>query len=111
MPFPLVDDAGFESEVLQCARPVFVKFSATWCAPCKAIAPIVESLAANYANEMKFVDVDIDDAPGVTQRYGIRGVPTMIIFNGGQIVVRDTAGQSRTRIAEMIEAALEGGPA
>jgi thioredoxin 1 len=77
-------DANFDKEVLESQTPVLVDFTATWCGPCKMLAPIVEKIADEYKGTYKVGKLDIDDAPGITQRYGIRGVPTVMVFKGGQ---------------------------
>jgi thioredoxin 1 len=77
-------DANFEQEVLKSSQPVLVDFTATWCGPCKMLAPIVEKLADETVGKYKVGKLDIDDAPGVTQRYGVRGVPTVIVFKNGE---------------------------
>lgn len=77
-------DANFEKEVLQSKEPVLVDFTATWCGPCKMLAPIVEKIADEFAGTYKVGKLDIDDAPGVTQKYGVRGVPTVMIFKAGE---------------------------
>lgn len=79
----LTDD-NFESEVLKSSIPVLVDFTATWCGPCKALAPIVEGLANESAGAFKVGKLDIDDAPEVTKKYGVRGVPTVMVFKGGE---------------------------
>jgi thioredoxin 1 len=77
-------DANFDKEVLESAVPVLVDFTATWCGPCKMLSPIVEKIADENVGKYKVGKLDIDDAPSVTQRYGIRGVPTVIVFKAGQ---------------------------
>jgi thioredoxin len=77
-------DANFDKEVLESTVPVLVDFTATWCGPCKMLSPIVEKIADENVGKFKVGKLDIDDAPGVTQRYGIRGVPTVIVFKAGQ---------------------------
>ena len=77
-------DANFDAEVLKSDVPVLVDFTATWCGPCKVLAPIVEGLADEFAGKYKVGKLDIDDAPGVTQRYGVRGVPTVMVFKAGE---------------------------
>src|SRR5215470_773202 len=77
-------DANFESEVLKSDVPVLVDFTATWCGPCKALAPIVESIADQYPGKIKVGKLDIDDAPVITRKYGVRSVPTCMVFLGGE---------------------------
>jgi thioredoxin 1 len=77
-------DANFENEVTTSDKPVLVDFGATWCGPCKQLAPIVEKLADEYVGKYKICKVDIDDAPGVAQKFGIKGVPTILVFKNGQ---------------------------
>jgi thioredoxin 1 len=79
----LTDD-NFENEVLKAKEPVLVDFTATWCGPCKMLSPIVEKIADENVGKFKVGKLDIDDAPKVTQKYGIRGVPTVIVFKGGE---------------------------
>lgn len=79
-----LNDQNFDEEVLKANLPVLVDFGATWCGPCKALAPIVDKIADENVGKYKVAKVDIDEAPGVAQRYGIRGVPTVLVFNGGE---------------------------
>ena len=79
-------DANFDQEVLKSTEPVLVDFTATWCGPCKMLSPIVEKLADETAGKYRVGKLDIDDAPGVTQRYGVRGVPTVMVFKNGEKV-------------------------
>lgn len=78
-------DQTFDAEVLKADKPVLVDFTATWCGPCKALAPVVDKLADESAGKYKVVKVDIDDSPGTAQKYGIRGVPTVMAFHNGQV--------------------------
>jgi len=79
-------DTNFDQEVLKSSEPVLVDFTATWCGPCKMLAPIVEKLADESVGKYKVGKLDIDDAPSITQRYGIRGVPTVLVFKNGEKV-------------------------
>ena len=78
------NESNFESEVLKSDVPVLVDFTATWCGPCKALAPIVEKIADEFPGKIKVGKLDIDDSPNVTAKYGVRSVPTVIVFKGGQ---------------------------
>lgn len=78
-----VDDDNFETEVLQSKLPVLVDFSASWCGPCQRLSPIVEKFAIENGGKIKVCKVNIDDAPNVAAKLNIRGVPTLMVFNGG----------------------------
>ena len=80
----IFNQSNFESEVLKSDVPVLVDFTATWCGPCKALAPIVEKIADEFQGKVKVGKLDIDESPDVTARYGVRSVPTVIVFKGGQ---------------------------
>ena len=80
-----VSDATFDQEVLRSEQPVLVDFWAVWCGPCKAIAPIVDSLAATYAGKLKVAKVNVDENGATPSRYGIRGIPTLLLFKGGKV--------------------------
>ena len=80
-----VSDATFEQEVLQSEQPVLVDFWAVWCGPCKAIGPIVDSIAASYAGKLKVAKVNVDENGAAPSRYGIRGIPTLLFFKDGKV--------------------------
>jgi thioredoxin 1 len=80
-----VSDATFDQEVLRSEQPVLVDFWAVWCGPCKAIAPIVDSLAAQYAGKLKVAKVNVDQNSATPSRYGIRGIPALLLFKGGKV--------------------------
>jgi thioredoxin 1 len=80
-----VSDATFDQEVLRSEQPVLVDFWAVWCGPCKAIAPIVDGIAANYAGKLKVAKVNVDDNAATPGRYGIRGIPALLFFKGGKV--------------------------
>ena len=80
-----VSDATFDQEVLRSEQPVLVDFWAGWCGPCKAIAPIVDSVAAQYAGKLKVAKVNVDQNSATPSRYGIRGIPALLLFKGGKV--------------------------
>ena len=79
-----INDGNFETEVLSSEVPFLLDFSAVWCGPCKVHAPVVEKLANEYQGKVKVGKLDIDESPGVASKFGIRGVPTVVVFKGGK---------------------------
>jgi thioredoxin 1 len=100
------NELNFDQEVLKSEVPVLVDFTATWCGPCKAISPLVDQLADEFAGKVKVGKLDIDEAPGVAQRFGIRGVPTLYVFKGGEVVGKMVGAAPKQNIAQLMERAL-----
>ena len=80
-----VSDESFDLEVLKSDLPVLIDFWAPWCGPCRAIAPVMEELAKEYAGRLKVVKMNVDDNPQTPSRYGVRGIPNLIVFKGGEV--------------------------
>jgi thioredoxin 1 len=101
-----VSDATFDEEVLRSEQPVLVDFWAAWCGPCKAIAPIVESVAATYAGKLKVAKVDVDHNGATPSRYGIRGIPALLFFKGGKVADQIVGYVPADVIAEKVQRLL-----
>src|SRR5712664_1577345 len=96
-------DGAFESDVLKSDRPVLVDFWAEWCAPCRMLAPTVTAVAEQYGESAGVVKLNVDDNPSTAQRYGIKGIPTLILFREGKEVERVVGATSKESISRMIE--------
>jgi thioredoxin 1 len=103
-----VSDSSFEKDVLQCDRPVLVDFWAAWCAPCRMLEPTVEAVAEKYATNARVVKVNVDNNPSISQRYGIKGIPTLILFKGGKEEERVVGATSKESISRMIDKHVAG---
>ena len=101
-----ISDTNFETEVLKSTVPTVVDFWATWCGPCKALAPKVEELSEGYTGKIKFTKLDIDDNPSTPPKYGIRGVPTLILFKNGKVFKQLVGNQSTENLKEFFNSAL-----
>ncbi|MGH7771798.1 MAG: thioredoxin [Candidatus Binatia bacterium] len=98
-----VTDGSFERDVLESERPVLVDFWAEWCRPCRTLAPIVETVAKQYAGVADVVKLNVDENPSITQRYGIQGIPTLILFQDGEERERIIGVVGREEISGAIE--------
>ena len=101
-----VSDATFDQEVLQSEKPVLVDFWAVWCGPCKAIAPVVESVATSYADKLKVAKVNVDQNGATPSRYGIRGIPTLLFFKGGKVADQIVGYAPQNVIEEKVQRLL-----
>src|SRR3990170_2912663 len=96
-------DAAFEHDVLQAELPVLVDFWAEWCGPCKAIAPVLDEIAKDYAGKLTVVKVNIDDNAGTPAKYGVRGIPTLILFKNGQIEATKVGALSKSQLTAFLD--------
>ncbi len=98
-----VTDASFEQEVLASESPVLVDYWAEWCGPCKAIAPILDEIAQEYDGKLRIAKLNIDDNPATPPRYGIRGIPTLMLFKGGNVEATKVGAVSKSQLAAFID--------
>jgi len=101
-----VSDEAFEEQVINSDQPVLVDFWAAWCGPCKAIAPTIEALADEYAGKLRVAKLDVDTNPKMATKYGVRAIPTMILFKGGEIQGQITGAVGKTQIENAIKKVL-----
>jgi thioredoxin 1 len=101
-----VSDATFDKEVLQSPTPVLVDYWAEWCGPCKMIAPVLEDLAKVYAGKLTIAKLDIDANPSITSKFGIRGIPTLILFKGGKPHAQKVGALSKSQLAAFVDSNL-----
>ena len=100
-----VSDAGFEQEVLNSDKPTLVDFWAAWCGPCKAIAPVVEELAKDYEGKVRVAKVNIEENPNTPQKFGIKGIPTLILFQNGKIVDQVVGNVGKEALVDLVNKA------
>lgn len=102
-----VSDASFEEDVLNNGTPVLVDFWAEWCGPCKMIAPVLEEVATEYAGKLRIAKVDVDANPDIPGKFGIRGIPTLILFKNGNAEATKVGALSKSQLIEFIDANLD----
>ena len=98
-----ITDTDFDTEVLKSSAPVLVDFWATWCGPCRALAPKIDELSSTYTGKVKFVKMDVDQNPETAGRFGVRGIPTLILFKNGQMVDQLVGNQPKEVIENVLQ--------
>lgn len=101
-----INDSNFKSEVTDSAMPVLVDFWAPWCGPCRMIAPILEELAKEYDGKVKVVKINVDDSPNTAGEYGIRSIPTLILFKDGKVFEKTVGAQSKENLKQLVDKSL-----
>lgn len=97
-----VTDANFQTEVVEDEGPVLVDFWAEWCGPCKSLMPLVEEIAQEMDGKLKVVKVNIDESPEAPTKYGVRGIPTLMVFKGGKVVKTRVGGMPKSQLTEWL---------
>jgi thioredoxin 1 len=108
MPLITTSDTSFEVDVLKSPKPVVVDFWAEWCGPCKMIAPFLEELAVDKDETVVVAKVNIDDNPLTPTRYGVRGIPTLMLFRNGEIAATKVGAMPKSKLYEWVDESLEG---
>jgi thioredoxin 1 len=101
-----VGDDNFEAEVIRSDLPVLIDFWAPWCGPCKTIAPVIEQLASEYEGKLKVAKLNVDDNPATPSRYGVRGIPNLLIIKGGSVKDQLVGAVPKARLVDAIEKVL-----
>ena len=100
------NDSSFEADVLNSDKPALVDFWAEWCGPCKMIAPILEEAASEYVDKMSVVKLNVDESPNIAQKFGVRSIPTLILFKDGAVQAQKLGAMSKSQLTEFLDTNL-----
>ncbi|MFE8645319.1 thioredoxin TrxA [Sphingomonas sp. NCPPB 2930] len=101
-----ISDASFDADVLQADKPVLVDYWAEWCGPCKMIAPILDEVSASYKDKLQIAKMNVDENRDIPAKFGIRGIPTLMLFKGGQLAATKVGALSKAQLTEFIDQQL-----
>ena len=101
------NDANWDAEVLKADEPVLVDFWAEWCPPCRALSPIIDELASDFAGRLKIGKVNVDQSPAVANRYGVRSIPTLLLFSGGAVADQRVGARPKVELQQLLESQLQ----
>lgn len=101
-----VSDSSFEQDVLNSENPVMVDYWAEWCGPCKMIAPILDEVAGEYGDNLKVAKINIDENPETPQKYAVRGIPTLMIFKGGEVIGTKVGAMTKSQLSAFIDSVI-----
>lgn len=100
----VITDASFEADVLKSEKPVLVDFWAVWCGPCKMLSPLIDAVASEYAGKLVVAKMNVDENPQTPQKFGLRGIPALLLFKNGELTAQKVGAMSRTQLKAFIDA-------